>query len=141
MSDAPETLLLNCNSRMAFRSPRAACHQAAAAEPRSDRCISRAKLCGTLCRWDRYMQYGLLSARAAEEMRRPDVLDHFTRLVQRTSPKSYAQAQAEVAVTRRFLENFSGDQVCGGGAPRRTPAPPFLAYACPDNQVSGKIMM
>lgn len=38
------------------------------------------------------------------------VVDFFTRLVQRVSPKSYAQALAEVVVTRRFLENFSGDQ-------------------------------
>ena len=29
------------------------------------------------------------------------------------SPKSYAQAKAEVAVTQQFLENFSGDQVRG----------------------------
>ena len=29
----------------------------------------------------------------------------------RTSPKSYAQASGEVRVTRKFLENFSGDQV------------------------------
>lgn len=39
------------------------------------------------------------------------VVDFFTRLVQRVSPKSYAQALGEVVVTRRFLENFSGDQV------------------------------
>ncbi len=36
--------------------------------------------------------------------------DHFTRLVQRVAPKHDAQARAEVVVTRRFLENFSGDQ-------------------------------
>jgi hypothetical protein len=38
------------------------------------------------------------------------VEDYFTRLVQRVAPKSDAQARAEVVVTRRFLENFSGDQ-------------------------------
>lgn len=39
--------------------------------------------------------------------------DYFTKLVQRVAPKHDAQARAEVVVTRRFLENFSGDQVCG----------------------------
>lgn len=39
------------------------------------------------------------------------VADFFARLVQRVAPKHYAQAMAEVTVTRLFLENFSGDQV------------------------------
>eukprot|EP00884_Botryococcus_braunii_P001748 jgi/Botrbrau1/11574/Bobra.60_1s0024.1 len=60
---------------------------------------------------ERYTLYGEITAKAAAEMRRPEVLDFFTRLVQRVSPKSYAQALGEVVVTRRFLENFSGDQV------------------------------
>lgn len=41
------------------------------------------------------------------------VEDFFARLVQRTSPKSYAQAVGEVTVTRKFFENFCGDQVRG----------------------------
>lgn len=41
------------------------------------------------------------------------VADFFARLVQRVAPKHYAQAMAEVTVTRLFLENFSGDQVRG----------------------------
>lgn len=60
---------------------------------------------------ERYVMWGAVTARAASEMRRPAVADFFARLVQRTSPKSYPQALAEVTVTRRFLENFSGDQV------------------------------
>ena len=36
--------------------------------------------------------------------------DYFTKLIQRVAPKHDAQARAEVVVTRRFLENFSGDQ-------------------------------
>ena len=55
--------------------------------------------------------YGEVSAKVAEEMRRPEVLNFFARLIQRVAPKSYAQAVAEVTVTRRFYENFSGDQV------------------------------
>lgn len=60
---------------------------------------------------ERYVLYGEVCAKVGEEMRRPDVLDYFARLVQRTSPKSYPQAVAEVTVTRRFFENFSGDQI------------------------------
>lgn len=56
--------------------------------------------------------YGAVSAKVAEEMRKPDVADFFARLIQRTSPKSYPQAMGETVVTRRFFENFSGDQVC-----------------------------
>ncbi len=57
------------------------------------------------------MLYGEVCAKVGEEMRKPEVQDYFARLVQRTSPKSHAQATAEVVVTRRFFENFSGDQV------------------------------
>lgn len=57
------------------------------------------------------MLYGEVCAKVAEEMRKPRVADFFARLVQRTSPKSGAQAAAEVTVTRRFFENFSGDNV------------------------------
>lgn len=62
----------------------------------------------------RYVTYGLVNAKVAEEMRKPDVADFFARLIQRTSPKSYAQAMGETVVTRRFFENFSGDQVGSG---------------------------
>lgn len=60
---------------------------------------------------ERYLLYGAISARMAEEMRKPEVADYFARLIQRVAPKHYAQAMAEVTVTRLFLENFSGDQV------------------------------
>lgn len=60
---------------------------------------------------ERYVMWGDITAQAAAEMRRPEVEEHFARLIQRTSPKSHAQARGEVRVTRKFLENFSGDQV------------------------------
>lgn len=41
----------------------------------------------------------------------PEVEDFFTRLIMRVAPKSYAQANGEVVVTRRFLENFSGESL------------------------------
>jgi hypothetical protein len=56
--------------------------------------------------------YGEVTAHVAEEMRKPETADFFARMIQRTSPKSYAQAMAETVVTRRFFENFCGDQVC-----------------------------
>ncbi|KAK9861812.1 hypothetical protein WJX84_005199 [Apatococcus fuscideae] len=60
---------------------------------------------------ERYILYGDVSAKVAEELRKPEVADFFARLVQRVSPKSYSQAMAEVTVSQRFFENFSGDQV------------------------------
>ncbi|GMJ13767.1 aldehyde dehydrogenase 12A1, ARABIDOPSIS THALIANA DELTA1-PYRROLINE-5-CARBOXYLATE DEHYDROGENASE [Hibiscus trionum] len=60
---------------------------------------------------ERYLLYGDISAKAAHMLSLPKVSDFFTRLIQRVSPKSYQQAFAEVYVTQKFLENFSGDQV------------------------------
>ena len=39
----------------------------------------------------RYLLYGDISAKAAAELRKPEVADHFARLIQRVAPKSYAQ--------------------------------------------------
>lgn len=60
---------------------------------------------------ERYVKYGEVSALLAEAMRRPEVERYFATLIQRVAPKSYAQAAAEVIVTRKFLENFAGDNV------------------------------
>jgi 1-pyrroline-5-carboxylate dehydrogenase len=60
---------------------------------------------------DRYVQWGAVTAAAAAALAQPDTHAFFTRLVQRTSPKSTPQAAAEVTVTRKFLENFAGDAV------------------------------
>ena len=57
----------------------------------------------------RYLTYGSATAKAAALMAEPEVEDFFTRLIMRVAPKSYAQANGEVVVTRRFLENFSGE--------------------------------
>lgn len=59
---------------------------------------------------DRYLLLGDITAKIAAEMRKDDVTHHFARLIQRVVPKSTAQAVAEVTVTRKFLENFAGDQ-------------------------------
>ncbi|KAJ1438959.1 Aldehyde/histidinol dehydrogenase [Sesbania bispinosa] len=59
---------------------------------------------------ERYLMLGDVSTKAAHMLSLPKVSDFFTRLIQRVSPKSYQQAEGEVYVTRKFLENFCGDQ-------------------------------
>ncbi|GAX84814.1 hypothetical protein CEUSTIGMA_g12235.t1 [Chlamydomonas eustigma] len=60
---------------------------------------------------ERYVMLGDVSAKVATEMRKPEVADFFARLIQRVAPKSYPQALGELVVTRKFFENFGGDQV------------------------------
>jgi 1-pyrroline-5-carboxylate dehydrogenase len=60
---------------------------------------------------DRYVMLGRVCARAAALLAEPDVQDYFTRLIQRVMPKSWAQCEGEVVVTRIFIENFAGDGV------------------------------
>lgn len=62
----------------------------------------------------RYLTYGSATAKAAALMAVPEVEDFFTKLIMRVAPKSYSQANGEVVVTRRFLENFSGEPVVAG---------------------------
>ena len=47
--------------------------------------------------------------RIAAEMRKPEIEEYFVKLTQRVMPKSTAQVRGEVIVTRRFFENFTGD--------------------------------
>lgn len=47
---------------------------------------------------DRYLMLGGVSARAASALRTPAILDFFTKLIMRTSPKSYPQAKGEVTI-------------------------------------------
>lgn len=60
---------------------------------------------------ERYNMLGAACALAAEEMRKPDVQYFFARLIQRVTPKSWTQATGEPTITRKFLENYSCDQV------------------------------
>ncbi|MBI5005129.1 MAG: aldehyde dehydrogenase family protein [Candidatus Lloydbacteria bacterium] len=64
---------------------------------------------------ERYRQYGLVFAKAANLLSSNFFADYFARLIQCVMPKSYAQAYGEVAVTRDALYNLSGDGVrfCG----------------------------
>jgi 1-pyrroline-5-carboxylate dehydrogenase len=58
-----------------------------------------------------FLLWGDVNAKLASELAKPEVERFFCRLIQRVMPKSYTQARNEVVVTRKFLENFSGDQV------------------------------
>ncbi|KAL8457935.1 hypothetical protein ACS0TY_035697 [Phlomoides rotata] len=60
---------------------------------------------------ERYLMLGDVSTKAAHKLALPEVSDFFAKLIQRVSPKSYQQALGEVFVTRKFFENFCGDQV------------------------------
>ena len=61
---------------------------------------------------------------------RTQVHAFFSRLIQRVSPKSAAQAEAEVSVTQKFLENFSGDQASEGSEGKWGPP----AHSCGPGQ-------
>jgi 1-pyrroline-5-carboxylate dehydrogenase len=47
---------------------------------------------------DRYLMLGSVSDKISRALRTPEIADFFTRLVMRTSPKSYKQAAAEVSI-------------------------------------------
>jgi hypothetical protein len=47
---------------------------------------------------DRYLMLGSVSDKISRALRAPEIADFFTRLVMRTSPKSYKQAAAEVSI-------------------------------------------
>lgn len=57
----------------------------------------------------RYNMYGDIFFRIAAEMRKPEIQDFFVKLIQRVMPKSTPQVTGEVVVTRKFFENFVGD--------------------------------
>lgn len=59
----------------------------------------------------RYLDYGEITFKASQMLKRQEVCDYFAKLVQRVVPKSWGQAKGEVVVTQKFLENFSGDNV------------------------------
>lgn len=60
---------------------------------------------------ERYRMYADVTFRTAVELSKPDVEDHFIRLVQKVMPKSYTQAYNEINVSRIFLKSFGGDSV------------------------------
>eukprot|EP00745_Piridium_sociabile_P042434 TRINITY_DN85563_c0_g1_i1.p1 TRINITY_DN85563_c0_g1~~TRINITY_DN85563_c0_g1_i1.p1 ORF type:complete len:554 (-),score=51.21 TRINITY_DN85563_c0_g1_i1:188-1849(-) len=60
---------------------------------------------------ERYLMYGQVLRKAAEELHKPEVIDFFAKCIQRVMPKSYTQCMGEMTILRTFCENFSGDQI------------------------------
>jgi len=60
---------------------------------------------------ERYLMLGAVCQKTAEVLHDPEVFQYFVSLIQKSVPKSNAQASACVKVTRAFFENFSGDNV------------------------------
>ena len=60
---------------------------------------------------ERYNMLGEVCAKAAKEMSKPEVQQFYGRLIQRLTPKSWAQSSGEPAVVQKFLENYSTDNV------------------------------
>lgn len=58
---------------------------------------------------ERYLQWGKYNLRIASGLKEHE--NYFAELIQTVVPKSYRQALGEVTVTRRFFENFGGDNV------------------------------
>ena len=47
----------------------------------------------------------------SSELRKPEVTEYFAKLLQRILGKSWAQCVGEPTVVRKFMENYSTDQV------------------------------
>jgi len=60
---------------------------------------------------EKFVEMGEVMSKAARLLHDEDNFDYFVRLIQLTMPKSRPQAQGEVRIVRRFLENFSSDRV------------------------------
>ena len=60
---------------------------------------------------ERYNMLGAVCADMAREMNKPEVRDFFGKLIQRLTPKSWPQSVGEPVVVRKWLENYSCDQV------------------------------
>jgi len=60
---------------------------------------------------EKFVEMGDVMAKAARLLHDEENFDYFVRLIQLTMPKSRPQAQGEVKIVRRFLENFSSDRV------------------------------
>jgi 1-pyrroline-5-carboxylate dehydrogenase len=60
---------------------------------------------------ERYTMLGRVCVDAAEEMRKPEVAEFYAKLIQRITPKSWAQSLGEPTVTRKWLEDYGCDNV------------------------------
>lgn len=60
---------------------------------------------------DRYVTYGNVCRKVSEALHDPIIFNHFCDLICTVFPKSSGQVRGEMAVTRAFFDNFSGDNV------------------------------
>ncbi|KAF8821001.1 aldehyde dehydrogenase (naD) family protein [Cardiosporidium cionae] len=60
---------------------------------------------------ERYVMYGEVLQKAASYLNDTEIFDFFVKCIQRTMPKTTAQAAGEVKIIKKFCENFSGDSV------------------------------
>ena len=60
---------------------------------------------------ERYLMLSEVNRKVVEVMHDPEVFNFFVRMIQRVVPKSTQQATGELAVTRDFFENMTGDRV------------------------------
>jgi len=60
---------------------------------------------------DRYIMLGEVMVKGAHELGKPEVTEYFAKLLQRCLGKSWAQCVGEPTVVRKFMENYSTDQV------------------------------
>lgn len=60
---------------------------------------------------ERYNMLGQVCADAAREMAKPEVAEFYGKLIQRLTPKSWTQASGEPTVVKKWLENYSTDNV------------------------------
>ena len=60
---------------------------------------------------ERYNMLGEVMAKGAQELGKPEVQEFFATLIQRLVPKSWGQCAGEPNVTRKWMENYSCDQV------------------------------
>lgn len=73
--------------------------------------VSKTGLHNPLKNPERYLLYGEVCKKAANLLDEPKISDFFVQLMQRVVPKTYTQCLGELTVTKKFLENFSGDNV------------------------------
>lgn len=73
--------------------------------------IPRSGLHNPLKNVTRYRLYGQVCMKVAMNLHNAEIFEYFVQLIQKTAPKSRAQATGELTVVRTFFENFCGDQV------------------------------
>mmetsp|Transcript_86162 Transcript_86162/g.152614 ORF Transcript_86162/g.152614 Transcript_86162/m.152614 type:complete len:556 (+) Transcript_86162:43-1710(+) len=89
---------------------------------------------------ERYNMLGDVCTAAAREMSKPEVQHFYARLIQRLTPKSWRQAMGEPTIVRKWLEDFSCDNVRflakSFGVPGDHPGQSSVGYRFPYGGVS-----